>query len=62
MPFLPNTRLGMALTELNRARIYRKLAGSAEFRSNEKRALAALLECRGAEGLERRTFERSRPS
>lgn len=50
MPFLPNTRLGMALTELNRARIYRKLAGSTEFRSNEKRALAELLECPGAEG------------
>ena len=49
MPFLPNTRLGMAMTELNRARIYRKLAASAEFRSNEKRALAALLECRGAD-------------
>ena len=49
MPFLPNTRLGMALTELNRARIYRKLAGSTEFRSNEKRALAELLECRGTE-------------
>jgi hypothetical protein len=47
MPFLPNTRLGMALTELNRARIYRKLAESAEFRNNEKHALAALLECRG---------------
>ena len=49
MPFLPNMRLGMALTELNRARIYRKLAGSAEFRNNERRALAALLECRGAD-------------
>ena len=50
MPFLPNTRLGMALTELNRARIYRKLAGSTEFLNDEKRALAELLECRGAEG------------
>jgi hypothetical protein len=49
MPFLPNTRLGMALTELNRARIYRKLAASEEFRKNERRALAALLECRGAD-------------
>jgi hypothetical protein len=52
MPFLPNTRLGMALTELNRARIYRKLAGSAEFRTNERRALATLLECRGADAPE----------
>jgi hypothetical protein len=48
LPFLPNTRLGMALTELNRARIYRKLAASADFRGSEKQALAQLLECRGA--------------
>ena len=46
LPFLPNTRLGMALTELNRARIYRKLARSRNFASDEKRALAELLECR----------------
>jgi hypothetical protein len=49
MPFLPNTRLGIALTELNRARVYRKLARSAEFQNNEKRALAELLECYGAD-------------
>jgi hypothetical protein len=47
LPFLPNTRLGMALSELNRARIYRKLAASAAFRATEKRSLAELLECRG---------------
>ena len=46
LPFLPNTRLGMALTELNRARIYRKLAQSPKFPHDEKRALAELLACR----------------
>jgi hypothetical protein len=46
LPFLPNTRLGMALTELNRARIYRKLAQSPRFPEGEKRALAELLACR----------------
>ena len=46
LPFLPNTRFGMALTELNRRRIYRKLAEGKEFRANEKQLLAKLLECR----------------
>ena len=44
--YLPNARLGMALTELNRARIYRKLAAGPDFAVNEKRMLALLLECR----------------
>jgi len=44
--FLPNARLGMALTELNRQRIYRKLAAGPGFAVNEKRMLALLLECR----------------
>jgi hypothetical protein len=47
-PFLPNTRLGMALTELNRARIYRKLAAGPGFAAHEKDILAELLECPGA--------------
>ena len=50
LPFLPNTRLGMALSELNRARIYRKLAQSLEFPKGEKRALAELLDCRRGDG------------
>ncbi len=45
-PYLPNARLGIALTELNRARIYRKLAASPGFAGNEKKMLALLLECR----------------
>jgi|SRR5579862_1794184 len=44
-PYLPNARLGMALTELNRQRIYRKLAEGPGFAANEKRMLAMLLEC-----------------
>ena len=47
-PFLPNTRLGMALTELNRARIYRKLAAAPGFAAHETDILAELLECPGA--------------
>jgi cytochrome c553 len=47
-PFLPNTRLGMALTELNRERIYRKLAAAPAFAAHEKDILAELLECPGA--------------
>jgi hypothetical protein len=43
--YLPNARLGMALTELNRQRIYRKLSQGAGFAANEKRMLAMLLEC-----------------
>jgi hypothetical protein len=43
--FLPNTRLGMALTEMNRQRIYRKLAEGKGFAANEKQLLAELLEC-----------------
>jgi hypothetical protein len=48
MTFLPNARLGMALTELNRKRIYRKLAAGANFAAREKQLLAELLECKGA--------------
>jgi hypothetical protein len=44
-PYLPNARLGIALTELNRQRIYRKLAAGAGFAANEKRILSMLLEC-----------------
>jgi hypothetical protein len=54
-PFLPNTRLGMALTELNRARIYRKLAAGPSFAAHEKDILAELLECPGAPQPSRQT-------
>ena len=54
-PFLPNTRLGMALTELNRARIYRKLAAGPGFAAHEKDILAELLECPGAPRPSRQT-------
>lgn len=47
-PFVPDARLGMALTELNRKRIYRKLAAAPGFAGQEKALLAELLECRGA--------------
>jgi cytochrome c553 len=45
-PYLPNARLGIALTELNRQRIYRKLAAGPGFAAKEKQLLAKLLECR----------------
>ncbi len=45
-PYLPNARLGIALTELNRQRIYRKLAAGDGFAANEKQILSKLLECR----------------
>jgi len=48
-PYLPNARLGIALTELNRQRIYRKLAAGEGFAANEKRILSKLLECRPAD-------------
>jgi len=44
-PYLPNARLGIALTELNRQRIYRKLSAGEGFAANEKRILSMLLEC-----------------
>jgi len=44
--FAPNTRLGMAPTELNRKRIYRKLAQGRGFGAHEKSLLAELLDCR----------------
>jgi hypothetical protein len=46
LPYLPNARLGIALTALNRDRIYRKLAAGPGFAANEKKMLALLLECR----------------
>jgi hypothetical protein len=44
-PYVPNARLGIALTELNRQRIYRKLAEGPGFAANEKQILGKLLEC-----------------
>ncbi len=44
-PLLPNTRFGMAVTELNRQRIYRKLAASPRFAAERPKILADLLRC-----------------
>jgi cytochrome c553 len=52
-PYLPNARLGIALTELNRQRIYRKLAAGEGFAANEKQLLAKLLECRPGDRADR---------
>jgi hypothetical protein len=52
-PYLPSARLGMALTELNRQRIYRKLAAGEGFAANEKQLLAKLLECRPGDAPDR---------
>jgi hypothetical protein len=54
-PYLPNARLGMALTELNRQRIYRKLSAGEGFAANEKQLLAKLLECRPGDRPDRDT-------
>ena len=43
--FSPNFRLGIALTELNRKRIFRKLAEGKYYKANEKLLLAELLDC-----------------
>jgi len=48
-PYMPNARLGIALTELNRKRIYRKLAAGPRFEANEKELLAKLLQCRAGD-------------
>ena len=48
-PYMPNARFGIALTELNRKRIYRKLAAGPDFAANEKELLAKLLECRASD-------------
>ena len=42
---MPNTRLGMALTELNRKRIFRKLSQSKNYEANQKKILLNLLDC-----------------
>lgn len=46
-PHMPNTRLGMALTELNRARIFRLLSAGPYYARNERAILAELLDCGG---------------
>lgn len=43
--YQPNTRLGMALTELNRKRIYRKLSAATSFSDDAPAFLALLLGC-----------------
>jgi len=50
LSFEPNTRLGMALTELNRKRIYRKLAAGPDFAAGETELLAELLGCKHSAG------------
>jgi len=45
MKFLPNTRLGMAWTELNRKRIQRKLKGASEYSHFRYALLSGLLNC-----------------
>jgi cytochrome c553 len=52
-PYMPNARLGIALTELNRQRIYRKLAAGEGFAANEKQLLGKLLECRPGDRADR---------
>jgi cytochrome c553 len=55
-PYMPNARLGIALTELNRQRIYRKLAAGEGFAANEKQLLAKLLECRPGDRPDRKAM------
>lgn len=43
--FMPNTRFGMALTQLNRQRIFRKIMSEKKYVENEKLLLAELLNC-----------------
>jgi hypothetical protein len=45
---MPDTRLGMALTELNRKRVWRRLAAAPGYAAQAKDLLAELLECPGA--------------
>lgn len=45
LAFQPNTRLGMAWTELNRRRLFRKLKESPKYDAYKYRLLAGLLEC-----------------
>src|SRR3977135_1552999 len=49
LPLLPNARLGIALTELNRARIPRKIVAGPTYAANEKEILAKLMSCRPGE-------------
>jgi hypothetical protein len=46
LPFLPNARFGIALTELNRMRIARKIIAGPTYAANEKEILAKLMSCR----------------
>ena len=56
LAYLPNARFGIALTDLNRQRIYRKLAAGPDFAANEKKMLALLLECRSNDRPDRGTM------
>jgi hypothetical protein len=49
--YLPNTRLGMGLGELNRKRIFRKLKAAPGYEAGKYRALSRLLGCE-AEGVD----------
>jgi len=44
-PLIPNTRLGMALTELNRKRIFRKVSATPTYRTQRNEILSDLLRC-----------------
>jgi len=57
MPFLPNARFGIALTELNRMRIARKIIAGPTYAANEKEILAKLLSCRPNERPDQKTMQ-----
>jgi hypothetical protein len=57
LPFLPNARFGIALTELNRARIARKIAAGPTYAANEKDILAKLLSCRPGERSDQKAMQ-----
>jgi hypothetical protein len=57
LPFVPNARFGIALTELNRARIARKITAGPTYAANEKEILAKLLSCRPGERTDQKTVQ-----
>ena len=57
LPVVPNARFGIALTELNRARIARKIIAGPTYAANEKEILAKLLSCRPGERPDQKTMQ-----
>ena len=47
--YQPNTRLGMALGDLNRKRIFRKISAAPDFIAHERELLGSLLDCRAGD-------------